>query len=177
MLVSEAKSKLAEIASNGQFAHIKRRMGEYVNGFPLLMGKSIFIIAEDDDFLIDGYSAFKYSDVKSIRSNEHDRHMERMYESEGLMNQVITPKIEEFNTWRDLFNDKYFKSNNIIIECEDYEDFYIGKILKTNKSSVFLKYFDPFGNWEEEPYEVLYRDITKVSFQTRYITVYSKYIK
>ena len=64
-------------------------------------------------------------------------------------------------------------------ECEREESdaFLIGQIVRVNKKSVTLRGFDALGRWDEENTRVSYGDITLVTFDDEYITVFSKYLR
>ena len=72
------------------------------------------------------------------------------------------------------------QNKNIIIENEKAEEddysFVIGRIIKATKTKVVMQHFDADGIWEEELYEIPYSKITSVSFDTRYVNVFSKYL-
>ena len=72
------------------------------------------------------------------------------------------------------------KNINIIIENEkakeNEDSFIIGRIIKATKTKVVMQHFDADGIWEEEFYEVPYTKITSISFGTRYVETFSKYL-
>lgn len=69
---------------------------------------------------------------------------------------------------------------NIIVEKESLNDdeceFAIGKIVKVLKTKVIFKGFDADGVWQEDFYEIPYSQITSVTFASRYVDVFSKYV-
>ena len=54
--------------------------------------------------------------------------------------------------------------------------FAIGRISKVTKTKVYFQHFDADGIWEEELWEIPFTEITSVSFGTRYVETFSKYI-
>ena len=69
---------------------------------------------------------------------------------------------------------------NIIVERESLIDdeceFAIGKIDKVLKTKVLFKHFDADGIWQDDCYEIPYSQITSVTFASRYVDVFSKYV-
>ena len=56
----------------------------------------------------------------------------------------------------------------LLIENENEEIFHIGIILKAGKNKLTMREFDADRKWQEEP-KIPYKEITSVSFKTRYI--------
>lgn len=69
---------------------------------------------------------------------------------------------------------------NIIIEKESADDdeceFAIGKIIKVLKTKVVFSHFDADGIWQDKHYEIPYSQITSITFSSRYVDVFSKYV-
>lgn len=57
-------------------------------------------------------------------------------------------------------------------ECE----FAIGRIAKVSKTKILFKNFDADGIWQDGCYEIPYSEITSVTFLSRYVEVFSKYV-
>lgn len=68
---------------------------------------------------------------------------------------------------------------NVIIENEDPDDysFDIGPITEVSDEAVYIRYFDAKGLLNEESTEISWDKITKVEFDSRYINVFSKYLR
>ena len=102
-----------------------------------------------------------------------------MVKSEGIVEQLVTPKIDMMD-WQTIFTSLKEQNKNIIVENEKAEEddysFVIGRIIKATKTKVIMQHFDADGIWEEELYEIPYNKITSVSFDTRYVNVFSKYL-
>ena len=70
-------------------------------------------------------------------------------------------------------------NRTIIVEEEHLNEdshFAIGCIPTVDSDHMLLQRFDADGIWDEEPTQIFYADITSVSFGTRYINVFSKYL-
>ncbi len=69
---------------------------------------------------------------------------------------------------------------NIIVEKENLNDdeseFVIGRIERVYKEFAYVRHFDADGVWQDEPYKIPYSEITSVSFGTRYVDIFSKYL-
>ena len=48
--------------------------------------------------------------------------------------------------------------------------------MKVLKNKVLFRHFDADGIWQDEPYEILFSQITTVTFGSRYVEVFSKYV-
>ena len=68
----------------------------------------------------------------------------------------------------------------MIIEKEnsDYDkcEFAIGRIKKVLKTKVIFSHFDADGIWQDEDYEIPYSQITSITFASRYVEIFSKYV-
>ena len=63
-----------------------------------------------------------------------------------------------------------------IVENENEDIFHIGIILKAGKNKLTMREFDADGKWQEET-KIPYKEITSVSFKTRYIDNWRKYLE
>jgi len=71
------------------------------------------------------------------------------------------------------------ENKNIIIECETLEtgSFIIGSIEQITNESVFIRYFNAVGFFDEELTKIDFSSITKITFDDRYIDIFSKYTR
>ena len=102
-----------------------------------------------------------------------------MIQAEKISEKILVPDIDILD-WQTIFTSLKEQNKNIIVENEKAEEddysFVIGRIIKTTKIKVVMQHFDADGIWEEEFYEVPYTKITSVSFGTRYVETFSKYL-
>ena len=72
-------------------------------------------------------------------------------------------------------------NRNIIVENQTIvpgdSEFVIGRIEKIYKKFVYIRNFDADGIWDDSPIRVPYTEITNVTFASRYVDVFSKYLK
>ncbi len=152
---------------------------ETIHCIPLLLGWNLLMIRFLDDFQPDGYMFLRTRDITFARSGESERFSEMILEKEGILSQLKEPSKIDLQNWGTVFKSLQALGRNIIIECEGIEEgeFYIGKIVEVNNKSVSLLYFNGVGEWDVEPTDILYEEITRVSFDNRYINIMSKYLK
>jgi hypothetical protein len=145
-------------------------------GYPLSISEELCLFENYYDFHFEGYTIIRLEDISSIRSDENERFSEFIITEEGLKKKDIPPVIELMD-WKTALKDLKNKEKYIIIESEAGDDFYIGRIEEIKEESVSFLYFDGLGVWDKEPFEILYSNITSVSFNQRYLNVISKYLK
>ncbi len=86
-------------------------------------------------------------------------------------------RLDDFAT---LLTDLRDRGQIAIIECEslasDQEDeFCMGRVMAIENDSIQILCVDTLGVWDDEPWVVYFRNITKVQFDTPYINMYAKY--
>ena len=145
--------------------------------FPLLTNDKLFLCANEDDFILNGYSIRRFKDV--VKAEYQEGKILSMIQEEKISERIIDPNID-MSDWQTIFTSLKEQNKNIIIENEKVEEddysFVIGRIIKVTKTKVVMQHFDADGIWEEELYEIPYSKITSVSFDTRYVNVFSKYL-
>jgi hypothetical protein len=160
---------------------VKRRKidANPIECIPLILGRRLLLIKLLYDFQFDGCRIIRIKDITSVRAGESEKFSEFILKEEGILNEIKAPPFVSLDDWGNVFKELNVLEKNIIIECEDIEkgEFYIGKILKINNNSLSFLYFDAVGEWEKESTEIHFKDISSVSFDTRYINIISKYVK
>ena len=145
--------------------------------FPLATNDNLVLCANEEEFILNGYSIRRFKDIEKVQYEVGK--IFSMIKSEGIIEQVITPKVD-MTDWQTIFASLKEQNKNIIVENEKAEEdeysFVIGRIIKATKTKVVMKHFDAEGIWEEELYEIPYNKITSVSFDTRYVNVFSRYL-
>ena len=144
---------------------------------PLSFGEKMFLSAVEEDFLLDGYSIRRFRDVtKAVLAGDM---YQRIIKSEGLLDNLKAPDVD-MTDWNSVFTSLSKINKNVIVESEDEDweksGFAIGKILKVCKNKVYLKHFDADGIWENKPVEIPFSEITSVTFGSRYVETFSKYV-
>lgn len=144
--------------------------------FPLAVGKDLFLSAEEDDFLLDGFTVRRVRDVEAVELRGGV--CTNIMAAEGWLDQIAVPEVDISN-WQTVFTSVQRLGGNIIVEEEHLDgdsNFAIGSIQSVAETHVCLLRFDADGIWDAEPLEIPYAEITSVSFDTRYINVFSKYL-
>lgn len=144
-----------------------------VYGFPLAVAEQLFLMAEDDDFILNGFTIRRLRDIYEL--SDRKGIYQSIAEKEGLTAFDVPDVV--ISDWKNVFASLEKLRKHIIVEREyDGGFFYIGTIEAVTDDHVLLRHYDADGIWQEEPVAVLYRDITSVSFGTRYAEVFSKYV-
>lgn len=152
---------------------------EDLNAIPLGVGKNLVLIQDLYDFDLDGYTIVRIKDITSIVISKSQQFSQNILKEEGILDQIRKPSINSLDNWENVLNELSIQNKNIIVECEDieYSKFFIGKIIAIDKKYLYLLYFNGAGEWDKEPTEILLKDITSLSFDSKYINVISKYLR
>lgn len=149
----------------------------YWNLIPLKCSNMLFLSAQEDDFILNGYTIRRVEDVTNVRI-KNDK-CNKILEFEGIKDKLEIPSIR-IDDWKIAFEDLILLEKNIIVETEsldeDERDYVIGRIEKVFKQFVYVRHFDADGIWHDEPYKIPYSKITSVTFLSRYVTIFSKYL-
>lgn len=146
--------------------------------FPLLVSDKLFLGAEEDDFILDGYSIRMFRDVKKVEIK--DDKCSEILRAEGVPDGLVVPEVD-VSDWYHVFLSLQCLGKNVIVEEETVDgvdsQFAIGKIVKVLKQKVLLREFDADGIWQEGLLEIPYTRMTSVTFGSRYVEVFSKYLE
>jgi len=169
---------ISEAASDLKVANVFMVYNEnYYNLIPLKASEKLFLAINEDDFIFDGFRISRFRDVKELRIK--DDKCDDIIRSERLLDDFTAPEINVDN-WQTVFEDLKELGNNIMIRYETPEgkddDITLGKIDRVCKNWLYLYVFDADGIWEEEPYRIPYTEVTSVTFESRYINIFTKYI-
>ena len=142
---------------------------------PISSGSNLFFGAKEHDFILDGFTIRRFRDIKEAQIID-DKYLE-IVKNEGVIDNIEIPDIDA-SDWHSVFCSLHEMDKNIIVENEYAEKsfFAIGRICKVTKTKVYMKHFDADGLWENELWEIPFTQITSVSFGTRYVEIFSKYI-
>lgn len=149
----------------------------YRHCVPLTLGKRLVLFANEDEFTIDGYSVRRLRDIKKAQIKD-DKYAD-IVRAEGILESLSAPDVD-LSDWYGFFVGFGSKGGNIIIEKESSDDeeceFAIGRIVKVLSTKVIFEHFDADGVWQEEYYSIPFSQITSVTFSSRYVEIYSKYV-
>ncbi len=145
--------------------------------YPIKVSERLFLGAREEDFILNGYCICRIKDAVKAKI-VGSKYLEINTE-EGLPDKLVVPDVD-ITDWRSVFSDLDKANRNIIIEIEDTDlnncEFAIGRIVKVLKDRVRIKVFDCEGVWETELWEMLFSEITSVTFGSRYVDIFSKYV-
>lgn len=176
MLKAEIKTILGEASNEKKICNTWFKYDAYYwNLIPLLCGEQLFLAAEEDDFALDGYTIRRYKDIKNIKL-KNDK-CDEILRREGVA--ITVPEID-IESWHTVFQSLKSLNKNIIVEKETLDgegsQFVVGKIENISKNFIWIYHFDADGIWDKEPTKCPYNEITSVSFATRYVDIFSKYV-
>ena len=118
----------------------------YSYWFPFGASNKLLLAAEEDDFIINGFSIRRISDIKKIELK--DDKCNEILKAEKVLDRLSAPEID-LSDWHSAFLSLQKLEKNIIIEHESLEekewDFWIGRIEKVLKTKVVFRHFDADG--------------------------------
>ena len=157
-----------------------RPSNQLLNGYLLALSDVLGVMHCFHDFMPDGYSLFRLTDVVSLRSSEYERHWDRMLLGEGLLGGLQRQMVIDLAGIKTAIQSIDEQFRLMIVECEEEEenlqDFYIGQLESATEAALMFHHFDGLGQWAEEPAEISLKEITLVQFDTPYIRHFSKYL-
>ena len=168
---------------NKKYGKIKRSSGKHAlemsNGYIVDYSDDFILLNEAGDFEVAGYLVLPIKYVKKIRYNKWDKYFEKILISEGEIGKVGVKYKIDLSNWKSVFESIKGHQLNVIVKCEDpkIDSFNIGLIINIYKKDVEIHNFDPSGLLDEKPTLISYKDITAVSFDDRYINIFSKYLR
>lgn len=157
----------------------KETLTDYVSGYVVAYAGDFIIIQETGDFTLLGYSVIPVAQIKKLRYNKWDKYHNKIMIWEGEADKVSLRFPIDLKSWKSIFEGIQGHNLSVIVNCElsDDNSFTIGPVVKAKKNSVQVHNFDPAGFFDKEPTTIRYDDITKVQFDDRYSSVFSKYLR
>jgi len=179
----EIANKIKEHFENQKFSRITRKVAadwnEISRGYIVDFSKNFIVLQDTEDFKACGFNILPVQQITKIRYNNHDRYYDKImgWENEKL-NIKLKTKIDLIS-WKTIFKTFQQRKMNVIVECEnpDFSSFIIGKVKRITDKSVSILYFDAAGFFDEKPTKVEFENISKITFDDRYIDVFSKYTR
>jgi hypothetical protein len=178
MTKKEIKELTAEAIEHLRLAHVDMTYNEnYFNLIPIRASERLFLAIVEQDFIFDGFRVSRFRDVERIRVKNNK--CDEIIRSERLFENFSFPELD-IASWQTVFEGLKNIGKNIIVEYEtaDGEDdeYTIGRITKARKDHVYIHHFDANGVWQPKPWRVPFSRITSVTFDSRYVNIFSKYI-
>lgn len=178
MLKSKIKQMFNDAIQPKQLCRVYMRYDpNYYYYYPLKASDKLFLGIEEDDFMLDGYQIRRFCDVVKL---EYKNDMCcQINVNEGLVDSIAVPDVD-VTDWKSVFLSLQKIGKNIIIEHEepdvDENLFAIGRIDKVLNNKLYFTDFDADGVWDEDGLVIPYSSITSVTFNSRYVNVFSKYV-
>jgi len=168
---------------NRKYCKIKRLINkteiENAKGYIVDFSDNFVLLHETDDFEIDGYSVIPINTISDILFSNRDKYYDKIMALEGMVGKIQNKYKIDLTNWNSVFKSIQKLGFNVIIENEDPEDysFDIGPITKITDSAVYVRYFDAKGFLDIEITKITWDLMTIVKFDTRYINIFSKYLR
>jgi hypothetical protein len=178
MKKSEIKELVKSAAENVEIINAYFRFDTaYYNLIPLISTDKLFLAINEDDFIFDGYSIYRFKDLTKVKI-KNDM-CDKILKDEGLTSNIVIPSID-ISSWKSIFESLIGLSINIIVERRTLDDedseFVIGRIDSVYKNFAYVWHFDADGVWGDSPIRVPYSEITNIKFRSRYVDIFSKYV-
>ena len=146
--------------------------------FPLAVSDTLFLGVTEQDFQLDGYTVRRLQDVTSVELLRGA--YLAIHKAEGSLTRLYAPPVLIEN-WKTVFSSLASSGELIIAEENALRPtesvFRIGKILRVGPRGAEMRTFDGDGVWDAEKTVVSFSSVTSVTFGSRYISTYAKYIK
>lgn len=159
------------------YVEMKQDNGYYMSFFSLKVNEKFFLGAIEDDFQLNGFRICPLQRVKRVKVRE-DKCLD-INISEGVVDSLYVPNVN-ISGWKQIFRSLKAMNRYVMIivddEKRDAGRLYIGAVSEVKKHSVMLRYFDADGIWQEEPVRIRFKDIQTVTFGSRYVDIFSKYV-
>jgi hypothetical protein len=173
------ESTLQRLADRNRLVTIERkRIDDHrLHGYLLAVSPQLILLRYDYDFQIDGYTVVRRQDVTRLVRRDVDRFHERIESEEGMTDDMGPPRLIDVTDWRSALSSLQRVGCNVSLEHEpDLTYLYlVGKILNVGSRSVTMLGFDTLARWYDKPKRIPYRNITRICFENRYISLLSKY--
>ena len=179
MKKTEIKEMIRSAIATRDYCELQFRYhAEPLYCFPIAAGDRLFLGTEEKDFILDGFFIRRFRDVVRAKRIKDDKFVE-IVRGEKLLEELKVPPVD-LGDWQNVFSSLKDMGHNIIIEKESLDaqesEYAIGKIVQVLHSKVRFRHFDADGVWRDEPYDIPYTDITSVTFSSRYVNIFSKYV-
>jgi len=123
----------------------------------------------EDTIYLDGLELIRVEDITSVKKDENAPYIHRALASLGRP--VLRVDIPQGADTRDVIELAAAQAPLIGVHSEhwDEEPLWIGRLERLGKKRFDLLFVDAGGEWDDVPDRWRYKDITRVTFGTRYI--------
>lgn len=175
-------NKIEKYFKQKKFARITRSISKYnkpiERGFVVDYSDDFIVLQESDNFRLLGFIVLPNSTIKEWRYNANDAFYEKLVKLEESDAAIKVKTKVELNGWKSLFQSLKDNNKYVIVECQHHkiDSFVIGEIVSVKEKSVSILYFNPEAIFDKKPTKIKFKNITKITFDDRYIDVFQKYI-
>ena len=180
MKTRKITKKLKKYKKEGKFFSLLSQFDDnYIAAIVLDVNDKFVVLQEFFDFKKLTKSILPISSIESLRRNANDKYYQTILEGEGILKKVKNNYSMDISTWKSISRALKISRITIMIDCEKSKDefFGIGEVKNVNKDSVEIRYFDAQGILDETNTRFPYDIITKLSFDSQYANVFSKYTR
>lgn len=177
MTRDEIRSVLQSCVSPSAVARVRFFLRDYDEFFfPLRVSERLFLGIAERDFQLDGFTVRRLADIEEaepIRGTYL-----KIHQAEGNLARLSVPPIP-ITSWRAACSALAASGELVIVETEEEtaDGFFIGRILAVGEQGIRFRSFDGRGVWDERPIQLPYQRVKALTFGSRYITTYGKYVR
>ena len=146
---------------------------------PARCADDLLLVSYVYDFTLDGVMVLRRSDVSELESDKTDLLQTQILKDEGVYSSIDFNVSYDLNSWRTVFLTLGALNRFTSIEDEnpEYPLFYLGEVLNVGDETVSIIGFSGAANWDDEPSEIAYEDISCVQSGNNYTKVYERYFE
>lgn len=180
--MTEIHKKIATLKDNKQiccFYITVNDIEKSVFGYVLDYSKSFLLIRECLDFYVEGLIVIPINKITKLRQAKIEKNFTKIYKLEKLDNDALIFEKITLESYPEIFKAIKKKHKFAIIEnvFDGEIDFCIGEIIRINKTSVSILYFDITGKIDKTATTVLFKDIANIEFDSNYINTFIRHLK
>ncbi|OJJ20161.1 hypothetical protein BKI52_16955 [marine bacterium AO1-C] len=177
------KEKIKKHHQDQKFARITRKVAkdwkEISRGYIVGYSDDFVVLQESDDFKLLGFNVLPVDHLLEIRYNHYDKYYDKIMGWEEEKDKIGLKTKVNLTDWKAVFKTFQKKKMSVIVECENpkINSFTIGQVKRITDKHVYILYFDAAGFLDEKPTKLKFENITKITFDDRYVDIFSKYTR
>ena len=152
---------------------------KYIDGFVLDITKEFVLLRECVDFESKGLVIIEISNIIKLKQGKSQKSFTRIFKLEKLTDCALSFDQIPLENYSEIFKAIKKKYKYAIVEnaYNNEIDFCIGEIVRVNKASVSILYFDITGKVNKSPSTIPFKDIINIEFDSNYINTFIKFLK
>jgi len=172
---------LKEYCGERKYVLLTRKVGK-VNkaerGYIISYSKDFVLFQASEDFKVSGYFVFNTNNIVSVKHDAYEKHYDKIMILRKEFQKIgITYEINLAN-WISVLKSIQSRKLAVVIELKEIESppfLNMGSIKNIDQSAVYIQRFNEQGIIDEIVTPIYFKHITKITFDTKYINVFSKY--